>query len=115
MTAKTSAEMRNALSLVYAGMTAREAALQAGVREESLYRHPDYKWWRKNGSKVLEVVPGTGGELGAAIAGLEKRRATEGPLNGLATINKAYISGWLDRAESGGADDSIGRKSRTGR
>lgn len=48
MTAKTSAEMREALRLVMAGMTGREAAKQAGVREESLYRRPEYKAWRAN-------------------------------------------------------------------
>lgn len=43
MAAKTSAEMTEALRLVKAGMTAREAARQAGVREESLYRNSSYK------------------------------------------------------------------------
>jgi hypothetical protein len=48
MTAKTSAEMRKALRLVMTkGMTGRDAAKKAGVREESLYRHPDYKMWRQ--------------------------------------------------------------------
>lgn len=47
MTAKTSAEMKEALRLVFAGMRGREAAKQAGVREESLYRHPDYKAFRQ--------------------------------------------------------------------
>jgi hypothetical protein len=46
MTAKTSAEMREALRLVMSGMTGREAARQAGVREESLYRRVEYKEWR---------------------------------------------------------------------
>lgn len=46
MTAKTSAEMREALRLVMTGLTGREAARQAGVREESLYRRPEYKEWR---------------------------------------------------------------------
>lgn len=47
MTAKTSAEMRKALFLVMSGMTGREAARQAGVREESLYRNAEYKEWRR--------------------------------------------------------------------
>jgi len=47
MTAKTSAEMREALRLVMSGLTGREAARQAGVREESLYRRPEYKEWKK--------------------------------------------------------------------
>lgn len=47
MTAKTSAEMIEALRLVKSGMTGREAAKQAGVREESLYRRPEYKAWRE--------------------------------------------------------------------
>lgn len=46
MPAKTSAEMREALRLVMSGMTGRAAAAQAGVREESLYRRPEYKEWR---------------------------------------------------------------------
>lgn len=46
MTAKMSAEMKEAIRLVKSGLTAREAARQAGVREESLYRHPEYKAWR---------------------------------------------------------------------
>jgi hypothetical protein len=48
MTAKTSAEMREALRLVMSGLTGREAARQAGVREESLYRRAEYKEWRKS-------------------------------------------------------------------
>lgn len=51
MTAKTSAEMREAIRLVMAGATGREAAKQAGVREESLYRRPEYKEWRAAQSK----------------------------------------------------------------
>jgi hypothetical protein len=47
MTAKTSAEMKEALRLIRTGMRGREAAKQAGVREESLYRHPDYKAYRQ--------------------------------------------------------------------
>lgn len=46
MTAKTSAEMREALRLVMAGLSGREAARQAGVREESLYRRAEYKAFR---------------------------------------------------------------------
>jgi len=38
--------MREALRLVKSGMSGREAARQAGVREESLYRKPEYKEWR---------------------------------------------------------------------
>lgn len=47
MSPKISAEMKEALRLVKAGMPGREAAKQAGVREESLYRHAEYKDWRK--------------------------------------------------------------------
>lgn len=43
MPPKTSAEMKEALHLVQQGLTGRAAAKQAGVREESLYRHPLYK------------------------------------------------------------------------
>lgn len=43
---KTSAEMREALRLVMTGMTGREAAKKAGVREESLYRRVEYKEWK---------------------------------------------------------------------
>lgn len=100
MTAKASAEMRKALRLVQTGMTAREAALQAGVREETLYRHPEYKAWREGGSKVTESAE-IDGELAAAVVALEKRRAAEGATEGLATIEKAYITGWLDRSEHG--------------
>lgn len=46
MAAKTSAEMRKAIRLVMAGATGRDAAKQAGVREESLYRNAEYKAWR---------------------------------------------------------------------
>lgn len=46
MTAKTSAEMREAIRLVMSGLTGREAARQAGVREESLYRNAQYKAWK---------------------------------------------------------------------
>ncbi len=46
MPPKTSAEMREALRLVMKGTPGREAAKQAGVREESLYRKPEYKAWR---------------------------------------------------------------------
>lgn len=46
MTAKTSAEMREAMRLVMSGLTGREAAKQAGVREESLYRRAEYREWR---------------------------------------------------------------------
>lgn len=52
MTAKTSAEMREALRLVMSGLTGREAARQAGVREESLYRRAEYREWRA--SKTTE-------------------------------------------------------------
>lgn len=52
MTAKTSAEMRKALRLVMSGLTGREAARQAGVREESLYRRAEYKAWRS--AKISE-------------------------------------------------------------
>jgi hypothetical protein len=47
VTAKTSAEMREALRLVRAGLNGREAARQAGVREESLYRNAEYKEIRR--------------------------------------------------------------------
>lgn len=46
MPAKVSAEMKEALRLVMSGMTGRDAAKQAGVREESLYRSREYKEWR---------------------------------------------------------------------
>lgn len=47
MTAKISAEMREALRLVATGLTGREAAKRAGVREESLYRNAEYKALRQ--------------------------------------------------------------------
>lgn len=43
MTAKQSAEMRLAIRLVKQGMNGSAAAVKAGVRRESLYRHPEYK------------------------------------------------------------------------
>jgi hypothetical protein len=43
MTAKQSSEMREALRLVRSGMSGSDAAIKAGVRRESLYRHTDYK------------------------------------------------------------------------
>jgi hypothetical protein len=46
MPAKVSAEMKEALRLVMSGMAGRDAARQAGVREESLYRNQGYKEWR---------------------------------------------------------------------
>lgn len=46
MTAKTSAEMKEALRLVKTGMSGRDAAKKAGVREESLYRNKEYKEYR---------------------------------------------------------------------
>lgn len=57
MTAKTSAEMREALRLVMTGMTGREAARQAGVREESLYRRAEYREWRKTQNDILRNKP----------------------------------------------------------
>jgi predicted DNA-binding protein (UPF0251 family) len=47
MTAKQSSEMREALRLVRSGMSGSDAAIRAGVRRESLYRHAEYKAWRK--------------------------------------------------------------------
>lgn len=46
MGAKISPQMLKALRLVKAGATGRDAARKAGVREESLYRNPDYKAWK---------------------------------------------------------------------
>ncbi len=43
MTAKQSSEMREALRLVRSGMSGSDAAIKAGVRRESLYRHAEYK------------------------------------------------------------------------
>lgn len=60
MTAKTSAEMKEALSLVETGMTGRAAAKQAGVREETLYRHPAYKAIRAERKRV--AAPALTGE-----------------------------------------------------
>lgn len=54
MTAKTSAEMREALRLVMSGLTGREAARQAGVREESLYRRAEYREWRSTQARKKE-------------------------------------------------------------
>lgn len=54
MTAKISAEMREALRLVMAGATGREAARQAGVREESLYRNAEYKTWKASQAQRRE-------------------------------------------------------------
>jgi len=38
--------MKKALQLVKTGATGRDAARKAGVREESLYRNPEYKAWK---------------------------------------------------------------------
>lgn len=46
MPPKTSAEMKEALRLVKAGMSGRDAAKKAGVREESLYRNAEYRAWK---------------------------------------------------------------------
>lgn len=43
MPPKVSFEMKEALRLVKAGVSGREAARQAGVREESLYRNAEYR------------------------------------------------------------------------
>jgi hypothetical protein len=55
MSPKMSAEMREALRLVKSGLSGREAAKQAGVREESLYRHAEYKALRME-RKVQRVA-----------------------------------------------------------
>ena len=47
MPAKQSSEMREALRLVRAGMSAVQAAKQAGVHFDSIYRHPEYKALKK--------------------------------------------------------------------
>lgn len=48
MTAKISAEMKEAVRLAMSGMSGREAARQAGVREESLYRNAEYRAWKQS-------------------------------------------------------------------
>lgn len=56
--AKQSAEMREALRLVMSGLTGREAARQAGVREESLYRRVEYREWRKAQNEKIRSAKG---------------------------------------------------------
>ncbi len=56
MPPKTSAEMREALRLVMSGLSGRDAARQAGVREESLYRLPEYKKWRAMRLTIEESI-----------------------------------------------------------
>ena len=51
MTSKQSREMYKALRLVKNGMTPTEAAIKAGVRRESIYRHAEYKAWLAEKSK----------------------------------------------------------------
>lgn len=47
MPPKISAEMKKAVRLAMSGMSGRDAAKKAGVREESLYRNVEYKAWKQ--------------------------------------------------------------------
>lgn len=57
MTAKQSAEMREALRLVKSGMNGSDAAIKAGVRRESLYRNAEYKALRATARNFVAANP----------------------------------------------------------
>lgn len=57
MPPKISAEMKEAIRLAMTGISGRDAARQAGVREESLYRNAEYRAWKQGQNSAKTFQP----------------------------------------------------------